>query len=115
MHPNFTDLKVVASEQEREGHVTFGVLYKGVFVPISQHKGGTVEHAVTHQVLADVPLDPSEHDQAIADLNTRLEEAVAETTAVTKQLAALSTKVGALKAPAAPKGAAAAGGSAAKK
>ena len=34
------DLKVVASLLEREGHVTYGVLHDGVFVPIAQHKLG---------------------------------------------------------------------------
>lgn len=37
-----TDLKVVASELERAGHVTLGVIYDGVFLPIAQHKLGHV-------------------------------------------------------------------------
>lgn len=37
-----TDLKVVASELERAGHVTIGVIYDDVFLPIAQHKLGHV-------------------------------------------------------------------------
>lgn len=37
-----TDLKVVASELERAGHVTIGVIYNDVFLPIAQHKLGHV-------------------------------------------------------------------------
>lgn len=36
------DLKVVASELERAGHVTIGVIYNDVFLPIAQHKLGHV-------------------------------------------------------------------------
>lgn len=51
------DLKVVASELERAGHVTFGVIYDGVFVPIAQHKLGHVVNFADSPTSSSVSTD----------------------------------------------------------
>lgn len=39
-----TELSVYASDLERDGHVTIGVMLDGAFVPIAQHKTGLLDH-----------------------------------------------------------------------
>lgn len=116
MRANYTDLQVVADDTEREGHLTIGVLVDGVFVPIAQHKTGHVAQAVAAQADLPAPVVESEHGKQIAELTAGLESATAEHVALTKQVAAVSTKVNELaKAPAAAKGKGATGAAGSQK
>lgn len=60
------DLKVVASELERAGHVTIGVIYDGVFLPIVQHKLGHVANFADGPTSAKVSTDAAAAKTAAA-------------------------------------------------
>lgn len=60
------DLKVVASELERAGHVTFGVVYNNVFVPIAQHKLGSLVHFAASPTTDSVTTDAKAAKSAAA-------------------------------------------------
>jgi len=70
----FTDLKVVASQLEREGHTTIGVILDGAFVPIAQHANGLVERMVSRWSGLGGTKVASFVESAVSGLETRLAE-----------------------------------------
>lgn len=61
-------LPIVASETEREGHVTYGVIHQGAFVPIAQHKTGHVVATIDAHVGRELPVAETDADRRCAEL-----------------------------------------------
>lgn len=93
MGNSYDDLPVVADLDARPGHVTFGVVYDGAFVVLGQQKLGLVDLAKRQVEEIGAPEVSSPHDARLDELGKQLEATNAEHTALTAQVAALSTKV----------------------
>lgn len=69
-----TALPVVASESEREGHVTYGVIHEGAFVPIAQHKAGHVAQTIKAFEGRELPVAETGADRRCAELEQQVKD-----------------------------------------